>query len=266
VGKNIKTVMAFLNKIFFQFIFYIVVIFVITSCNNYVTPDELNEKDSLCTLKNTNEKFTGICKKFYSNDNLEFEKTYKNGLLHGKFIRYFDSGKIRNEVNFIDGKPQGFKQYSENGVVISEKFSLPNNKQLLVTYFDNGNKHIVLNYENDQQNGFSRQWNINGKIEFSCNYKNNLKDGLFISYYNNGQINSIGNFNSDKFDGKWLTFYENKNLYSVEYYNKGTKDGVWNYYYENKSKRTQIIFKNGLVKEDFEWNEYGKLINHFKAD
>ena len=44
------------------------------------------------------------------------------------------------------------------------------------------------------------------------------------------------------------------------------KIGTWYYYFENGNKRAKVIYKDGLIKENKEWNESGKLINSFFAD
>lgn len=241
------------------------ILFFIISCNNdYVNYEELTEINGITLLKSSKIPFTGICRK-YKNEKLEFEKNYKNGILNGKFIRYYDNGNISNEVNFVNGNPTGYKQYFPDKKLKAEKTDDGKN-QHLTTWFENGNKNLEQNLTNNILNGKSEKWFENNQLEVSCTYKNNKHEGKFSAYYINGKKKIEGNYVNGDFDGNWKTYNEKGQIISDEKYNYGKKIGTWTYYYENGVKKAEVVYKNGLIKENKEWDEKGKLVNSFYAD
>jgi len=239
-------------------------LFVISCSNDYVNYDELTELNGITLLKSNNVPYTGTCRK-YKNKILEFEKNYKNGKLNGIFIRYFDNGNVSNKVNFVNGNPTGYKQFYPNKKLKAEKTDDGKN-QHLTTWFENGNKNLEQYLLNNILNGKSEQWFDNGQLELSCTYKNNKQEGKFSAYHKNGKKKIEGNYYNGNLDGNWKSYNEKGHIISDEKYNFGKKIGTWYYYFENGNKRAKVIYKDGLIKENKEWNESGKLINSFFAD
>ncbi|OFX32408.1 MAG: hypothetical protein A2X08_00845 [Bacteroidetes bacterium GWA2_32_17] len=245
------------------FLFLLVLFY---SCSSeYVSPDDLSDVNKVAILKSDNLPFTGCCRKYNKDNKIEFEKKYKNGKLNGIFIRYFDNGNVSNEVNFVNGNPTGYKQYFPNKKLKAEKTDDEKN-QHLTTWFENGNKNLEQYLLNNILNGKSEQWFDNGQLELSCTYKNNKQEDEFSAYHKNGKKKIEGNYTNGNLDGNWKTYNEKGQIISDEKYNFGKKIGTWYYYFENGNKRAKVIYKDGLIKENKEWNESGKLINSFFAD
>ncbi len=85
---------------------------------------------------------------------------YKNCKRNGMTWWFTDKGKIKSQVNFIDG--------NENG--------------LYTSFYDNGNKKIVVNYTNAQKNGLQKNYYDNGMIGSTVMYNNGRREGVMTDY------------------------------------------------------------------------------------
>ena len=55
---------------------------------------------------------------YYENGRIKFENNYKDGELDGKSTNYFETGQIESDVNYRDGEKVGkLTQYDENGKI-----------------------------------------------------------------------------------------------------------------------------------------------------
>lgn len=58
---------------------------------------------------------------YYSNGQVKFEYSKKNGVNHGDYKAYYLSGQIRAEGNYVEGELEGnFKHYTPSGQLASE--------------------------------------------------------------------------------------------------------------------------------------------------
>ena len=86
----------------------------------------------------------------------------------GKYIDYYNSGRIQNEGTLLNGKLNGE----------------------LIVYFKNGNTKSVVNYKKGIQHGVSKQFYPNGMLMNSSVYKEGKGTRDYKSYFINGQIMS----------------------------------------------------------------------------
>lgn len=111
------------------------------------------------------KKRTGLWKYYQPNGKtLLSEENYKDGILEGKSVTYYKSGKIAETVFYKNGKLQGnTKRFAENGVLLDD-----------------------LNYAEGKLNGLAKYYNINGKLIYTGNYENDVKVGKW-EYFENGK-------------------------------------------------------------------------------
>lgn len=77
---------------------------------------KLEQKDGNYYEIESNTLFTGVVKAFYTNGQLEFEETYKNGKLDGPHKSYYENGELLSE-----GNGEGvYKEYYNNGRIKEE--------------------------------------------------------------------------------------------------------------------------------------------------
>jgi antitoxin component YwqK of YwqJK toxin-antitoxin module len=104
--------------------------------------------------------------KYYQPDGkiLLSEENYKEGILEGKSVTYYKSGKIAETVFYKNGKLDGnAKRYAANGILL-----------------DN------LNYEDDKLNGLAKYYDIKGELIYTGNYEDDVKVGKW-EYFENGK-------------------------------------------------------------------------------
>jgi len=86
------------------------------------------------------------------------KSTYKNCKRNGMTWWYTDKGKVKSQVNFIDGK--------ENG--------------LYTSFYDNGVKKLVVNYIDGQKDGLQKIYYDNGQLGSQVNYVMGRREGVMI--------------------------------------------------------------------------------------
>ena len=92
------------------------------------------------------------------------EENYKNGILEGKVITYYKSGKIVEMLFYKEGKLNGnAKRFAESGNLLDD-----------------------LNYKEGKLNGLAKYYNIEGKLIYTGVYKNDVKVGKW-QYFENGK-------------------------------------------------------------------------------
>lgn len=108
--------------------------------------------------------------KYYHPDGktLMIEEQYLNGMLDGKSVTYFDSGKIAEEKNYKMNLQEGLAiRYDSKGVLISK-----------------------VTYEGGKLNGPATYYTVDGKIKYQGNYENDKKIGQW-EYYENGKLKKV---------------------------------------------------------------------------
>lgn len=104
--------------------------------------------------------------KYYQQDgkNLLSEENYKEGVLEGKSVTYYKSGKVAEMVFYKNDKLDGnTKRYAENGILLDD-----------------------LNYKEGKLNGLAKYYDIKGKLIYTGNYENDVKVGKW-QYFENGK-------------------------------------------------------------------------------
>lgn len=156
---------------------------------NYLIDNELN----------------GISKLYYNNpqNSLKAEYSYKNSMLDGESIEFYENGNIKQISNYKNNLKNGIETY----------------------FYPNKNKKYEITYENGQANGPFKYYYENGNIQLEGSYKNRRLDGKIISYYENGNIQSIEFYNEDKKINTHYFYNKNNELeYTLDYSNtKGNK-------------------------------------------
>lgn len=156
------------------------------------------------------------------------KSTYKNCKRNGMTWWYTDKGKIKSQVNFIDGK--------ENG--------------LYTSYYDNGVKKIVVNYTNAQKDGLQKNYYDNGVLGSTVMYKNGRREGIMIDYDEEGNKYSEVFYKHNYKVG--LKKYYNKKgevIFTQEY--KMDRNPVVVQMLKDKRKEVYIdLAKYGLVPQD----------------
>ena len=136
---------------------------VFVSCTS--TPEEIAEEAPIRLLvdelinKGTKESpimyfegklFTGVAFDVYSEGQLKFEGTYKDGKEDGLYQYWYENGQLRFKVTSKDGKEDGLFQY----------------------WYENGQLKFERTYKDGKKNGLYQRWDENGALIEQSNWKN----------------------------------------------------------------------------------------------
>ncbi|MFB9057542.1 toxin-antitoxin system YwqK family antitoxin [Mariniflexile ostreae] len=207
----------------------------------------------------------GTKKYYYNKEHLQKVETYKNGLLDGVFLEYFENGKLYREGHYEDGVMQGtFKSYSPSGIIKT------------ITEYSSGVKHGIekryttagilaelYTYANNQKHGSFKTFHEDGKtIKEEGSYKGNQRVGIYKSYYENSSLAYSALYGSKgEKDGPEIKFYPNGTKEWVKNYLNGKLRGIQKYYYNTTQlSKWHVYNQNGLQDgENKEYHENGIL-------
>lgn len=169
-------------------------------------------------------KNTGFAQFRTLNGDLMSEGNLKNGSLNGEWIYYHPNQVIQSKCTYVDGIETGIRK----------------------TYLKHGSLDYVAYVENDQLNGFYKDY-FNDKIMFETFYKDDVNNGPFTSYYSNGSIQNERFYINNVLEG--LKKYSNQNgsLYkTIQYIDDQIID--LNYHYGGKTYTLDYTKQEGTVE------------------
>ncbi len=174
-----------------RILWVIVCIIFFESCSNVEVVENKDEAGRL-TERYTVDKKTklkeGLHESFFTGGSKSEESNYKNGVLKGSQIFYYQNGQIQETRNFDDnGSFSGaYKSYHENGNMKSEG-----------------------QYENGAMNGKWKFFFKTGSIKEIVFFRNNVENGPFVEYHENGKLRYEGTYQNEKEEGA-LKVYDDK--------------------------------------------------------
>jgi hypothetical protein len=121
---------------------------------------------------------------------LKCECSYDNGIITGKYIKFYNNGNKHIECNYNNGLISG--KYSE--------------------WYRNRQKLIETNYYRGKVDGDLYEWHSNGQLFKFCHYVKDLLNGEYQEYYENGSLYINCMFVNNKLLGKYLKYYNNSNM------------------------------------------------------
>lgn len=99
---------------------------------------------------------------YYDDGNLEEEKTYSNGKIHGWIIKYYKSGLIEEEISVREGIRDGLTRlYYENGA-LKEVRSYEKGKLIKIVNLDYDDKYVASMdaYRGTRQTDLEKNWDM----------------------------------------------------------------------------------------------------------
>ena len=75
--------------------------------SGYGYGDTSVDADCLAGLIRLENATEGTYKRYYTSGKVKYEVNYVDGKKEGKWVRYYESGEVRWKLNYIDGKKEG---------------------------------------------------------------------------------------------------------------------------------------------------------------
>lgn len=178
---------------------FIFLIFQLYSCEFFyekINVNELELKDSLWHKKGSNELFSGIYIRKYSNGKIKEKATLKNGQLQGKFEKYYDNESIES------------KGYLNNKSELEGTFRL---------WYKSGSKASIIHYRDGNLHGKFTEWYEDGQINSRGKYDEGELDGLSEKFFENGKYEGYSYYNKGDLDSLFLFFNNGNKKVELKY-------------------------------------------------
>ena len=130
-------------------------IFLLSACAPSEVPsDKLLKRNGLKYEINSQTPFTGVSTDYYENGQLEYKKTFKNGVENGLAEAYSENGQLRQKGTYKDGVENGPSEW----------------------YYENGQLKTESNWKDGELNGLYENYYENGQEKFSPKCYQNDKE------------------------------------------------------------------------------------------
>jgi uncharacterized protein len=244
--------------------------------------------DSIIISEGTmrNGKPDGYWKNYYETGILKSEGNRINHELDSLWKFYNEEGKIILEINYIDGKKNGFRITHQGSEIVKENFVNDIKQGNTLILYPNGRIKFKTPFVAGLEAGISREYDINGTIIQLITYKKGyITDRLRINRYNSDSLYHgswhwysddeqvlimEGNFKNGLKHGYFKEFDLNGNLLSATKYVDGEKfekaeelqklDVRTDYYPNGKVKVVATYTKDGVPEGvRREYNEKGEV-------
>ena len=175
-------------------------------CGKNPTRGQSNGELTVKTVKNPDQTITTI---FYRGGNevaqqirgkndviIETRGTIPDGIAR----EYYQSGKLMEEVPYLNGKQEGKSTwYYETGVVKGERnYRAGKLDGIIKWYYTTGSLGTEFNYKNGKLEGLTRLYWENGNLKAEDYYENGRREGRKTLYYNSGELRFVYTYKNGK--------------------------------------------------------------------
>ena len=197
-----------MNKILF--VLSLAALVPLSSCSHLEVVENKNEANQLVERYSIDPKTrlkNGLHETFFANGGGKSEESsYKEGVLHGEQIFYYENGQVMERRNFDESG-------SFSGVYKS--------------FYDNGHLKSEGQYENGAMGGKWKFFYKTGNIKEIVFYKYNVENGPFIEYRDNGKISAEGTYVNELEHGLLKIYDDAGNLTVQKQCENGVCRTVW---------------------------------------
>jgi len=141
------------------------------------------------------------------------EGRYRDNKKVERWLEYYCNGNMKNQLTFVNGRPDGYaKLYHENGK-ISEEGMWKNNRWVgsYKLYYPNGQvQHEFVFGPNGKREGAQKYFYENGQLAIQGVFANGKESGLIKEYYENGDLKAEKNYMDGAVDVASIQEYQPK--------------------------------------------------------
>ena len=187
---------------------------------------------------------------------------FKDGMYNGDY-KYFKNNRLKEEGTYKEGRKDGvYKEYYSDGVALKKEAPSKEGKLngIVKTYYTNGKLETEKGYAMSIEDGVERDYDYeSGEITTNRNYKNGVLHGSQIAHYgsNIGDFIQRVTYENGKMTGSFSEIFTDGTIKKTGKYNKdGEKDGEWlerDDFPNDKGKFSgkRTLYKDGeIIKEE----------------
>jgi antitoxin component YwqK of YwqJK toxin-antitoxin module len=188
--------------------------------------------------------------KKYPNGNIMYDGFFTNDKPTGEFKRYYEDNALKSVLVFSkDGTEAMATLYYPNGLVASTGKYVNQLKEGKWQFFSSTTKDILIceaEYSGDRRNGSLVKYYPNGKVAERLYYKNDFKQGEWLKYYPDGTPTLKTNYSNGKLNGSFEAFFENGKPEMAGQYKDDLREGQWIIYNKDGSQRFKTEYTSGV--------------------
>lgn len=175
---------------------------------------------------------------------------YKNDEINGSCTKFWSSGKVKQDLNFINGNLNGINK----------------------TFYGNGNVSGIFPRDNDKKEGVEKEFTLSGRVFRTENYINDKAEGTSYHMYTTSGWSSESTYKNGKMHGpykeKWMNGvtkteanYTDSLLNGTmkKYYSNAKQESVYEYKNNYSTGAYKVFHSNGLIKQEGTFTDSAKL-------
>jgi antitoxin component YwqK of YwqJK toxin-antitoxin module len=203
--------------------------------------------------------------KKYQNGHIQYNGYFKDNHPVGSFKRYFENDSLQSELVFTsDGKEATATMFHSNGFIASSGKFVNQRKEGKWKLFSariNGYLICEEEYTGNLRNGFSVKYYPDSTVSEKVFYVNDQRNGELIQYFPKGKVCLKAIYKSGKLNGDYLVYFDNSKPQYVGQYKDDTRDGIWKIFNPDGTLKYRVDYKAGvatdseLYKKDTEYLE-----------
>lgn len=149
------------------------------------------------------EKDTNYIEYFADGKTIKYEGKVRNGKFDGLWKSYYQSGRIKNSITYVDGKI---------------------NKDAAF-YFDDKDNTVKaeVTFEDDKVTGYYQEFYPNGARKSKIWYSDGVAHGPAEYYHRNGKLKITGRYKNGKKHRRWKFYDEKEKLIGKQKWRNGVK-------------------------------------------
>ncbi len=211
--------------------------------------DTLNFTDS-------NGLMQGKWVKYYENGFPRYEGIFRNGKPVGEFIRYHETGGISSILDYHEGSDSATAVFFHpNGFIAAKGLYIGQDRQGTWEFYSAYIKDYLLvkeEYDRNIKQGKSTKYYWNGNVAEEFIYDGDKKNGPWHQYYTDGVMCISSIYKDGKLNGAFNTFHTSGAKEITGTYNSDVRVGEWTFYNEDGSVRQKIVYNNGIPENNEE--------------
>jgi len=195
--------------------------------------------------------------KKYESGKIRYSGTFKDDLPVGTFTYYFErDGGMMSQISYRGSTGVGYaRMYHRSGELEAEGLYDAQNKDSTWTYYSR--KGVLTQREDYSKgilNGAQLTYWENGRVSQRLEFKEGVEYGNWIRKWDDGTLRTKGFYNAGKLEGECKFFDEEGKLIAKGEYHNGKKHGTWYYFDENNLTRKEE-YRYGTLESETNYNE-----------
>ncbi len=200
------------------------------------------QDDTLVNYMDINNKKQGKWIKYYDSGKIRYKGQFLNDIPTGTFMFYHSNGKIKSLMNYDDegaSTCEIFWKTGNNAAKGSYNVNRDRIKEWKI-YFEDGTLASIINYNllGEPDGNIKMYYPDTKQLVLDCNYKNGDKVGDYKKYFPTGIPQELGPYADNLKHGYWK-FYSPEGVLEEEgSYINGKREGEWIRYTDDQGTDT----------------------------